>query len=67
MKIKIMFPTGNWYEDGEPEIGNTWEFDVDTKVDLDDIIYDIPDGVDYFFADEDGNKVYECDVYRLLD
>lgn len=62
MKIFVNFPTGNHYENGEPEIGRIEEHEVEFSQELDDIIDEIPEGVKYFVSDEDGN---ELNLYEL--
>ena len=62
MKIFVNFPTGNWFKDGEPEIGRIEEHEVEFSQELDDILDEIPEGVKYFVSDEDGN---ELNLYEL--
>ncbi len=62
MKIFVKFPTGNWYENGDPEIGRIEEHEVEFSQELDDILDEIPEGVKYFVSDEDGN---ELNLYEL--
>ena len=66
MKIKINFPTGNWFNDGTFEVGKVLEEEVFTRKDLDDILDEIPEGTEYFITDADGNTLDIYEFYNQL-
>lgn len=64
MKIFINYPTGNTFIDGTAEIGKVEEHDVESRVDLDDIL---PEDDDFFITLEDGTETTVFDLYCQLD
>lgn len=67
MKITINITTGNWFHDGEPEVGKVIEAEVGSIEELDIVLDDIEEGADYFILDEDGNEVTVSDLCDILD
>lgn len=67
MKITVNYPTGNWFADGSPEIGKVQEAELISRVDLDNLLDEIPDGVDYFLTDENENEISAYDLVSILD
>lgn len=67
MKITINIMTGNWFHDGEPEVGKVIETEVGSIEELDTVLDDIEEGADYFILDEDGNEVTVSDLCDILD
>lgn len=67
MKITVNYPTGNWFADGSPEIGKVQETELISRVDLDNLLDEIPEGTDYFLADEDGEEISAYDLASYLD
>ena len=67
MKIKINFPTGNWFKNGDIEIGTIWEEEVATRKELDNLLDEIQEGVSYFITDDNGNKIDTYELFISLD
>ena len=68
MKITINIMTGNWFHDGEPEVGKAIKAEVGSIEELDTILGDIEEGADYFIVlDEDGSEVTVSDLCNILD
>lgn len=67
MKITINITTGNWFYDGELEVGKVIEAEVGSIEELDTVLDDIEEGADYFILDEDGNEVTVSDLCDILD
>lgn len=67
MKFYINFPTGNYFVDGTAEVGKIEEHDITARLELDEILDEIPDGADYFLTDEFFRRVTEEELYLILD
>lgn len=59
MKITVCFPTGDFNEDGSVKIKETWEKEVSSIDELDNILNMIEDDVKYFVLDENGKDLMQ--------
>lgn len=63
MNIIINISTGNYFFDGSSEIGTMRGYTVDSRLDLEKVMDNYPEYVDFFITTEDGKEI---DIYDLI-
>ena len=66
MKININVMTGNWFDDGTPEVGKVIEEDVNTVKEFDRVLDRLDETAKYFITDEEGKKYTDYEIVCIL-